>query len=847
MALQQTLKIQFEETEYNKISTYMTRDKIAEKIGVNYKVENIENGEYSYVVEAGSKANLKKVLGRDFSHYKLDIRFEKNGVVVLVETKQDFKNSDMLQLKEYVDEERALHPENKIIAILASINNDRLCVWKQYVDDEHLLQEESALDTMDHYCNLFESKLQNDRETVLRNTFALNTTLHKLDIDEKLRSQFVGTTLLYIKDILKQRDSKIIDEKLVDEIKNGLEFQTADGIRASIGATLEKLLGDSDNKAKKIELLRKNVLEDQKVRRLTKANWIALISRIILDIYRYIDADSSEGQDILNMFFIAFNKYTGKADKNQAFTPDHITEFMCRVTNVDHTKVVLDATCGSGSFLVQAMVKELADCKRGHTEAEAAVLMDKVTREHIYGIEVEEKAFGLATTNMLIHSDGNSNVICQDMFECADFIKQADPDIILMNPPYNAKPKGIPETYKKTWSLSQKNGKEDPTKGFVFLQFISDTIQELNKEKIARGESPKFVKMAILLPVSAAIGSGKFLTNIKSRLLENNRLDAVFTLPDEIFYPGASVNACCMVFTLGMQHKNSDGTTNETFFGYFKEDGFKKKKNLGRIELFNENGISTWKKIEEIWLSLYRNKKIVDGLSSASIVTGEDEWLCEAYMKTDYAQLSNIQFEQSILDYVSFLIRNRVAGWENYIDFLKAPSVVDGKLKVRNPLDTSKWKEVKLSKLFDVSLSKGDLKADDAIEGYIPLVSSGESNNGIVKYIDAEGDGVAKMFNPNTITLDMFCHAFYQPSKYYAVSHGRVNILTPKDKETLNEYVALFLTTLINFEVYRFSYGRAVYSSVAKDLTIKIPMSGKKPDWQFMENYIKSLPYSKNI
>lgn len=59
------------------------------------------------------------------------------------------------------------------------------------------------------------------------------------------------------------------------------------------------------------------------------------------------------------MFFIAFNKYTGKADKNQAFTPDHITEFMCRVTGVDRTKRVLDATCGSGSFLVQAMVKEL--------------------------------------------------------------------------------------------------------------------------------------------------------------------------------------------------------------------------------------------------------------------------------------------------------------------------------------------------------------------------------------------------------------------------------------------------------------------------------------------------------
>ena len=92
------------------------------------------------------------------------------------------------------------------------------------------------------------------------------------------------------------------------------------------------------------------------------------------------------------MFFIVFNKYTGKADKNQAFTPDHITEFMCRITGVDRTKRVLDATCGSGSFLVQAMVKELADCRRGKTEDEAATLMKKVKEEHIFGIEVEEKS-----------------------------------------------------------------------------------------------------------------------------------------------------------------------------------------------------------------------------------------------------------------------------------------------------------------------------------------------------------------------------------------------------------------------------------------------------------------------
>ena len=62
---------------------------------------------------------------------------------------------------------------------------------------------------------------------------------------------------------------------------------------------------------------------------------------------------------------------------------------MCRLTEVDCTKVVLDGTCGSASFLVLAMVKELADCRKGRTEEEARELQQKVKKNNIYGIEVE--------------------------------------------------------------------------------------------------------------------------------------------------------------------------------------------------------------------------------------------------------------------------------------------------------------------------------------------------------------------------------------------------------------------------------------------------------------------------
>ena len=629
---------------------------MVDTVGKEFLTSNIEAGEYSYVQAAGGKSQLEAKVGHSISHFKLDIRFECEDVVVLIETKQNFVSSDEDQLREYLEEERAIHPGRKAICILANTNNDKIKVWKSFVDDEHLLKDESMLDRMEHYVKLFKINKSNDRETVLKNTYALNELLHKKDIDENLRSQFVGTSLLYIKDLVKKKGIVFVTKEFVDSLKEMWSLMTPKGIRGAIEGVLSDLLDGSDNKAKKIELLQKNVLGNQKVRALKTTDWMDILETIILNIYRYIDTDSSEGQDILNMFFIAFNKYTGKADKNQAFTPDHITEFMCRVTGVDRTKCVLDATCGSGSFLVQAMVKELADCRRGKREAEAKDLMKKVKEEHIYGIEIEEKAYGLATTNMLIHGDGNSNIKFGSCFDCKDFIKQADPDIILMNPPYNAKPIGIPAMYKANWGKS-KDGKEDPTKGLVFIHYLSDIVQEMNEEREKNGLPRKTVKMAVLLPVSTAIGTKNVIQEEKIAMLEHNTLEAVFTLPNEIFYPGASVSACCMVFTLGEPHVKADGTMKETFFGYYKEDGFKKKKALGRVEQFDENGDSKWKAIEEEWLRLFRNHKSVDGLSATAEVSGEDEWLCEAYMKTDYSKLTEGDFQQTLNNYLAYLMK----------------------------------------------------------------------------------------------------------------------------------------------------------------------------------------------
>lgn len=603
----------------------MERIDIIDAVGREYHTANIENGEFSY-----PKAFKEKNLDFEPIHKKkgggswqfLDIRFELDGVSLLIETKNDADKWPTVeeQIAAYVEYEKRL-TGNKIIAMVANTTDDRITVWKSEVEDDRKLEAEEAIRTMSEYVSMFDAKHTNSKEEVMRNTYQLNELLHRHGVGEKLRSQFVGTCLLAIKNGL------IYDRKMKTA-------QIIGGIRTILGDLLEGSL----KKAEKLTLIDKRVLKDQDVRDMDSESLCTILDFIKTRIFPFINDKSTAGQDLLNLFFITFNKYVGKSDKNQAFTPDHITDFMAKICNVNKNSVVLDMACGSGSFLVRAMTQALADC---HTQAEE----DEVKKHHIYGVEYDELVYGLATTNMLIHSDGNSNIVQGSCFDevprfIADGVRF---NVVLMNPPYNAMAKQVPKNYAKTWGKS----KQDPSKGLYFVKFILDQMNEHDMQG----------KLAVLLPMACAIGNSTLMKQMKGAILKNNTLDAVFSLPDDVFYPGASVCACCMVFDVGTPHKSAN---RETFFAYCKDDGFKKRKNLGRVEQMDENGNSLWSAIQKKWLDTYKNRDVIPGFSARQMVTGDDEWLCEAYMETDYTTLTQDDFQQTVNDYLAYLVKTGV-------------------------------------------------------------------------------------------------------------------------------------------------------------------------------------------
>ena len=157
-------------------------------------------------------------------------------------------------------------------------------------------------------------------------------------------------------------------------------------------------------------------------------------------------------------------------------------------------------------------------------------------------------------------------------------------------------------------------------------------------------------------------------------------------------------------------------------------------------------------------------------------------------------------------------------------------------------LNTQDWKWFNYTDLFRISGSKTTPveELESYGKGEYPYVTTQAVNNGIEGYYNywTEKGGV--------LTVDSAVLGFcsYQEKNFSASDH--VEVLTPLFE--MNKYIAIFLVTLINKEQYRYSYGRKCSQIKLRNSKIKLPVTpAGTPDWKFMEDYIKSLPYSKHI
>ena len=200
---------------------------------------------------------------------------------------------------------------------------------------------------------------------------------------------------------------------------------------------------------------------------------------------------------------------------------------------------------------------------------------------------------------------------------------------------------------------------------------------------------------------------------------------------------------------------------------------------------------------------------------------------------------------------------------EDFLDIqVESPSLLSKTDKITSDIAPETWRWFSYKSIFNVQQGYYNKKPEKTDSGDIPFIGASMFNNGVTEYyslFDIENNHKDsrsithsinnKIFSGNCITIANngagVATAFYQP-KDFTCSHD-VNIIYRKDGEW-NPYTAIFICTLIRMEKFRWAYGRKWRPSRIKYSKIKLPVKlDGKPDWDYMENYVKMLPYSENI
>lgn len=310
--------------------------------------------------------------------------------------------------------------------------------------------------------------------------------------------------------------------------------------------TLENQLKNDIKKNEKLDVL---IEEYNAIRISITCNQEAINDFIdnVCQIADLVNSDNWNGEDVMAIFFNEFNRYRGKAQAGQVFTPDHIASFMYRLIDVNMNDRVLDATCGSGTFLVKSMCNMIREAG-GSTTSKAK----QIKSEQLFGIEMYRKVYALACANMMIHKDGKTNLVQMDATsaEATEWIRKQKITKTLMNPPYERR--------------------------YGCATIVGNVLDSV----------PAGTKCAFILPDKKMEKESKL-----KALLERHTLTTIIKLPENLFF-GLGVTTSIFIFETG---KPQNGRNIKGY--YVADDGLETVKNKGRQDVRGK-----WPALEDYWV-----------------------------------------------------------------------------------------------------------------------------------------------------------------------------------------------------------------------------------------------------
>ena len=440
------------------------------------------------------------------------------------------------------------------------------------------------------------------------------------------------------------------------------------------------------------------------------------LNEVIVKIKRNLHNAEHHKQsfDLLGHFYGEFLKYSGGDKKGLGIvlTPNHITSLFARIANLEYGDCALDTCTGTAGFLIAAMAQMTA---KYENEPEK---LEKILKDAFLGIEFNEKNYTLACANMLLRGDGKSNIKHGNCFDKAfDGIKSetfGQPKVTFLNPPYSQKKKDEQELdfISRACDLTKQGGS-------VIAIVPMSCVCEQNKETVAKrgmllekntltavmsmpdGLFPTVGTVTCIIVLKAGVPHSheteswfaywkndgfnlkKNVRNVSEPWWDIQKLEPedIEKVEDESkrekllaangwVYPANTYQPLEKVEWIKDKKPQKDPTTGKILIkgkeSQWVYDFFNQKERVQygtKVNLFHKAQELKEQAISDETEELIQDGKHPEIAKQKAIEKNQHwspayiEWCSEAYLETDYSQLTKETFEAALQDYAIHLLR----------------------------------------------------------------------------------------------------------------------------------------------------------------------------------------------
>lgn len=283
---------------------------------------------------------------------------------------------------------------------------------------------------------------------------------------------------------------------------------------------------------------------------------------------------TSRNEDTIGDIYEMLLSEIAEAGKNGQFrTPRHIIRAMCDLVDPQFGEKIFDPACGTGGFLINAyqhILKNNTSRESLIFEADGTALNlygDKLSaeqftelrRNHLYGFDIDRTMIRLGWMNMKLHGLEDPQVQYADALGSHFYAKIEQEDVgnynvALANPPFTG---NIDKTDIGKGLQSLGTTKTE----LLFVDLILDLLQIGGRA-------------AVIVPEGVLFGSTSAHKKLRKKLITENQLDAVISLPGGVFQPYTGVKTSILVFNKGDSTLNKGDSTKEVWFYELAADGY---------------------------------------------------------------------------------------------------------------------------------------------------------------------------------------------------------------------------------------------------------------------------------